>query len=384
MRRAAVRLARVVAPCVMAACGAPSEPQSQPALPWEITPAPTIDDGASYWPATAWRTALPSQVGMDSFTMAALSRDVRQRKWPTLRSLLVIHRGYLVLNEYVGGADPERLQLIQSVTKTVTGLLVGIAVDSGKFRATDGILDFFPEYGDFLRGGPKNAVTVDDVLTMRSGLDFYEEPYQGSPLQRLNSSTDDWLQLIFSQPMVAPPNERWSYNSGGIIALGGVLYATTGEAADVYARHALFGPIGITRFDWFKGQPHGLPHMGGGLSLTSPDMARIGYLLLRNGRWNDRQVVSQRWIAGLREHRTRQVGAWLTYSLDYGRTLWLLPPLAGVADGDVIAASGAGGQWILVIPSKDLVVVSTGDSGTMQEFTRAVQLTYDIIVPATH
>jgi CubicO group peptidase (beta-lactamase class C family) len=376
-------LGRSAIACVVAACATPSEPAPLPPTPWEITRAASVDDGASYWPQSQWRTALPSQVGMDSAAMATLSRDVRGKRWPTLRSLLVIHRGYLVFNEYLGGAEPQKLQLIQSVTKTVTGLLVGVAVDSGEFSVTDGIWEFFPEYASLLTG-MKGPITVDHFLTMRSCLNFWEEPYEGSPLQRLNNSTGDWLELIFTQSMTGSPGEKWSYNSGGIIALGGVLYSATGEPADVYARHALFGPIGISQFDWYKGQPHGLPHMGGGLSLTSPDMARIGYLLLRKGRWNDRQVVSESWIARMREHKTRQLGAWLSYSLDYGRTLWLLPPLSTGGDPDVIAASGAGGQWIIVVPGKDLVIVSTGDSDSMLDFTRAIQLTYDVIVPATH
>ena len=122
--------------------------------------------------------------------------------------------------------------------------------------------------------------------------------------------------------------------------------------------------------------------MAQGLSLPSPDMARTGYLMLRKGRWNDAPIVSEDWIARMRERKSLQLGQWLAYSLDYGRTLWLLPPIAGSGDVDVLAAGGAGGQWILIVPGKDLVVVGTGEATTIQEFTLPLKLLYDVIMPA--
>jgi len=124
--------------------------------------------------------------------------------------------------------------------------------------------------------------------------------------------------------------------------------------------------------------------MGLGLSLTVPDMASIGYLMLRTGRWNDTPIVSDTWIAGMRERKSTSVGKWSTYSLDYGRMLWILPAVRGVAgSGDVLAASGGGGQWILVVPGKDLVVVATGDAVAMANFVDPLAVLYDIVVPAT-
>lgn len=369
-----------------AACATPTtaDDSGPPPTRWEIKPAASVDNGASYWPGAQWRTALPRQVGMDSAALATLSRDVRQRKWPTLRSLLVVHHGYLVFNEYVAGVVPESLQVIQDVTMTATGLLVGIAMREGKLRPDDGVPQFFPEYASLLASGFRNGISVDHLLTMRSGLAFDDEPYEGSDLQALNRSTGDWLRLIFSHPMNAGAGERWRYKSGDVIALGGVLRAATGEPADSYARRTLFSPLGINRSSWLTGQPNGLPHMAGGLSLTSPDMARIGYLLLRKGRWNDAPIVSEEWVASMRERKSRQLGEWLTYSLDYGRMLWLLPPIAGSGDVDVLAASGAFGQWIFVVPGKDLVVVATSEAFTVGPFALPIQLLYDVIIPAAH
>jgi CubicO group peptidase (beta-lactamase class C family) len=364
------------------ACATPFEPA--PLLPtaWEITAAPKVDDGTTYWPQTRWRTALPGQVGMDSAAIGDLAGKVRRDAYPTMRSLLVVRNGFMVLNEYTHTAEPQMLVPMAAVAKTVTGLLVGIAVDSGLFHTDDPVSKYLPDY--VANSGFQSAITVDHFLTMRSGLNFFESPYDGSPMQQLNESKGDWLQVIFGQAMTGPPGEKWAYNSGGIIALGAVLGATAKEPADSFAMHTLFAKLGISNFDWYEGQPDHLPHMSSGLLLSSPDMARIGYLMLRNGRWNGAQVVSEGWISKMREHVTRQLGHWSDYQLDYGRTLWLLPPLPGSGDPDVLAAVGSGGMYIFVVPSKDLVVVSTGVSVTEAQFTQAIQLLYDVIIPAAH
>src|SRR6187401_3214647 len=122
------------------------EPDLAAPTPWEIQPAPSIDDGTSYWPGTQWRTALPAQVQMDSAAMATLSRDLRGNRWPTMRSLLIVRRGYLVLNEYLDDATPQDLQPLETATTTVTGLLVGVAEREGKLGMASGIPQLFPEY----------------------------------------------------------------------------------------------------------------------------------------------------------------------------------------------------------------------------------------------
>jgi CubicO group peptidase (beta-lactamase class C family) len=366
------------------ACITQTEPDLSAPTPWEIQPAPAIDDGAGYWPGTQWRTALPAQVQMDADAMSTLSRDLRGGRWPTVRSLLIVRRGYLVLNEYLDDATPQALQPLQSATATVTGLLVGVAVREGKLRAADGVPQLFPEYADLLGSGSfKNGMLVDHLLTMKSGLAFYEEDRAFTPsLAELTRSTGDWLRYIFSGTTTASPGERWNYSSGDAIALGGVLRAVTGEAANDYARRTLFAPLGITEYAWTTGQPNGLPQMGGGLSLTAPDMARLGYLLLRNGQWGATPIVTPEWVATMSDRRSIGVVTWLGYSLDFGRMLWELPAIRGTADFSVVAATGVRGQWIIVAPSRDLVVVATGDAVSVEDHAKVLQLLYDVILPA--
>jgi CubicO group peptidase (beta-lactamase class C family) len=374
-----------VASCIAGvACIRETEPDLTAATPWEIQPAATIDDGTTYWPGAQWRTALPAQVAMDSAAMATLSRDVRARRWPTMHSLLILRRGYLVFNEYLDSTTPQQLQPLATGTATVTGLLVGIAAREGTLQLGDGLPPLFPEYADLLGGASfRNGILVDHLLTMRSGLLWSEEDAGSTSLRGLTQSGDDWLRYIFGAPMTSAPGERWNYSSGDAIALGGVLHAKTGEAANVYARHALFGPLGITDYTWFTGRPDGLPQMGGGLSLTAPDMARLGYLMLRGGQWDTTPIVTPTWLASMGERKSPGAVEWLGYSLDFGRMLWELP-IRATGDPNIVAAAGTGGQWIIVVPSRDLVVVATGNALSVEKHATALQLLYDVILPATH
>jgi CubicO group peptidase (beta-lactamase class C family) len=195
-------------------------------------------------------------------------------------------------------------------------------------------------------------------------------------------STNDWLRLILARPMEASPGERWHYSSADAVLLGGALRATTGEPANDYARRTLFSSLGITDYTWLTGQPNGMPQTGSGLSLTAPDMARIGYLLLRKGQWQGTPLVTPAWVASMGERKSAGVVRWLKYSLDFGRMLWVLPAIPGGPATDAVAGTGIRGQWIVAVPSRDLVVVATGEARSVDEHAELLRLLYEVIVPA--
>ena len=345
------------------------------------------DDGLAYWPAASWRTAAPADVGMDQSRLNTLVSRIRGRQIAELNGLVVVRRGYVVLEEYANGSSATHVHEMQSVTKSVTSLLMGIAIDQKKIPSVSSrALDFFPEYTDIANmDDRKRAVTLASLLTMRSGINFYEDQYPGSPLQQLNDSRGDWLRMVFDQPMNASPNERWQYNSGGVISLGGVIYNTTGITADEFARQYLFEPIGIRVASWYKGNPNGLPHLGGGLALRASDLARIGYLVLRKGRWEDRQVVSESWLRESTSHHVRNPRTFGSHPTDYGYLWWLLPLNNQSSSGwetDIITASGAKGQWLFIVPSLDLVVAATSNGAGYQGYIDPADFLYSYILPA--
>lgn len=324
--------------------------------------------------------ARPADVGLDEAALAAAANGIRRGERGALHSLLVVRRGRLAVEEYFAGSSRDDVHTQQSVTKSVTSLLVGIAIDQGLVRSADApVLSFFPEHAD-LRGvdARRDAMTLEDLLTMRTGLLWSEEPYAGSDLQRLNDSRGDWVRFVMEHPMREAPGTRWQYNSGGTIVLAGVLRNATGGDVTEYARRVLFEPLGIRGERWFRSPYDGLPHTGGGLSLRARDMAKLGEMVLRGGRAGERQVVSREWLDGSFARAAGPID-W-PRPVYYGRLWWLFPP-SGAATTDVVTASGAGGQWIFVVPPLELVVVFTADQ-TNPRFFSPMEILFDQILSA--
>jgi CubicO group peptidase (beta-lactamase class C family) len=318
-------------------------------------------DGATYWPGTSWRTASPAQVGFDPVRLNALVDRLTTNAIPGLHSLIVVRHGYVAVEAYFNGSSAAQVHTMQSVTKSVTSLVTGIAIGEGKLTAASRVFDLLPRYDSLIRGDErKRAVTIGHLLQMRSGINFHESPYPGSPLQRLNESTGDWVAIALGEPMNAQPGTLWQYNGGGVIALAAAVQSATGVAFATYAREKLFQPLGITSETWIRSPYDGLPHTGGGLNLRAMDLARIGYLVLRDGKWNGTQVVSESWIRESTRVHTGAPRSLGGYGTDYGYLWWLMPVSSGTATDTMFTASGNLNQWAFVVPRLDLVIAVTG------------------------
>ena len=324
-----------------------------------IEPLPR--DGATYWPGTAWRTAEPAQVGLDGHRLNALADRLSSNAIPGLHSLVVVRHGYVAVERYFNGSTATQVHTMQSVSKSVTSLVTGIAIGEGKLSASTKVFDLLPQYDSLIRGDErKRSLTVGHLLQMRSGINYYESPYEGSPHQRLNNSAGDWAAIALGEPMNAAPGALWQYNSGGVIALARAVQAATGERFTDYARQRLFTPLGITTQSWIVSRYDSLPHTGGGLNLRAMDLARVGYLVLRQGRWNGTQVVPESWILESTRVHTQHTFSLGGYGSDYGLLWWRIPANYGTATDTMITASGNMNQWAFIIPRLDLVIAVTG------------------------
>jgi len=343
-------------------------------------------DGKNYYPTSQWRTSFPSEQGLDAKILKKLVKRLRKNKIAAIDSLLVVRNGYLVVDEYFNGSRPEDLHTLQSDTKSVTSLLIGIAAQQGMISSLDQqVLDFFPEYRRIRNVDDlKSAMTLRDLLTMRTGLDWGEDPYQGSPLFQLNNCRCDWLKFVLDWPMRETPGTRFEYNSGGVILLGGVIRNVSGMPTDFFAQQKLFDPLGIAQVRWAYGEPDNLPHTGGGLNMKARDMAKLGYLVLKKGLWEDKQVVSREWLDESMQHHVRHPRTFGSHPVDYGYLWWLLPLDGSGTDqgdqADIYTAAGARDQWIFVIPRYDMVVVVTGN--TVSTFAQPVDFLYNDILNA--
>jgi CubicO group peptidase (beta-lactamase class C family) len=343
-------------------------------------------DAESYWPAASWRTASPAQVGVKASAIAALTERLRAGSLGAEHALVIVRKGYVIADEYFAGWTADSIHTEQSVTKSVTSLVSGIAIARGDLQSVDQpLVELFDRYAPIANlDDRKRALTVRDVLTMRTGMDWNEDSYAGSPLEQLNQLQTDWLRFVIDWPMREQPGTRWQYNSGGVIALGGAIGLAAGMNTADYARTYLLRPIGITGDKWIRGFPDLLPHTGGGLYMTTRDLARVGYLVLRRGKWNGTQIVPDAWITESTRPivtptyrlggRTSSYGyLWWLYTLDGGQ------PDASTADL-VITAIGAQGQWLFVVPKYDLVV--TINAGITNGHDPALDMLFGTILPA--
>lgn len=236
---------------------------------------------------------------------------------------------------------------LQSVTKSVTATLIGIALGRGEIESLDvPLLSFFGAYDLSGVDARLHQATLRDLLTMRSGIEWHEgdRPLDGTNTTIQLEESDDWIRFTLGQPMDSDPGTKWAYNSGSSALMSEIIRSSTGEHVDAYAERYLFGPLGITDYYWKK-TPTGHPDTEGGLYLEALDLARIGQLYLDDGMWNGQRVLPSGWA---RDATTRHVD-----SPAYGYQWWLSNP-GGV---EVWSGRGFGGQFLVVIPSLRIVGV---------------------------
>lgn len=317
-----------------------------------------------------WPVATPGKAGLDGARLCALSKWLDGFPQANVHSVIVARRGALVFERYFPGDDeiwgrpvgvvehgPDVKHDLRSVTKSVTSLLVGIALDRKLIASIDEpVFKFFPEHAD-LRTPEKDRILLRHLLTMSAGLAWNETIPYSNPTNSERRMTDapNPYRYILARRLADPPGARFNYSGGATQLMAGILQKAAGKPLDEFAREALFAPLGIADVTWVK-MPNGDVSAASGLRLTSRDLAKLGQLVLARGEWNGRRVVSADWIA---PSATPQIeGArlgillhshywWLGYSVIDGRRL---PWTAGF---------GNGGQRLFIVPELDLVVVTT-------------------------
>jgi CubicO group peptidase (beta-lactamase class C family) len=352
---------------ILAGCGNGPTFAGTPA-PQNGTAAPTTAASATpveYWPTEGWRTSTPEAQGMDADKLADMMDWVAKEK-PILHSLLIIRHGYIVQETYFEPRKDTLKHDLYSVTKSFVSTLIGIALDQGKIdRIEHRVLDFFPGLEVENRTAEKERMTLEDLLTMRSGLSWVENDSEYGKLYR----SGDWVKYMLDLPMADPPGGQFLYCSGCSHLLSAILQESVGENAFAYAKENLFGPVGITSASW-ESNPAGVSIGGWGLQLVPRDMAKLGYLFLHGGMWDGRQIVSAGWVG---EATSEHTGTGPGSDLGYGYQWWIYPRWHGYA------ALGRYGQSIFVLPDLDLIVVTTAG---MPNHDPIFQMLRDYIEPA--
>lgn len=286
-----------------------------------------------------------------------------------LHIVLVERGGETVLESYGAGADenwgrplgtvtfgPETLHDLRSVTKSVVGLLYGIALDRKLVPALDApLLSQFPEYAELAADKDRQKRTIEHALTMTLGMEWDETvPYTSTKNSEVAMEfAEDRFRFVLDRPLIEEPGKRWVYSGGAVALIGEIIERGTGKTLPDFAQDVLFEPLGIDKFEWNAGKD-GVASPASGLRLKAADLLKIGRLVLNKGEWNGVQIVSSEWIeASISTKVPTDQG------VNYGYLWWLGAAPVPTLDGTVswAAGFGNGGQRLWVSPEADVTAV---------------------------
>lgn len=316
------------------------------------------DDG---WPAAA-----ASDTAFDPAALKALDTRLADGSLKQLTSVMVVQRGQPVYERYFNGADARTLHDVRSATKSVTALLAGAAIDRGLLPGVqDRVYDRFPEFTAAHRVDPRlRATTLADLLTMSSLWECDDEnPFSTGNEERMYV-TERWLDFALALPVKgyapwmrkpadSPHGRAFAYCTAGSFVVGAVVERATGKPLSEFAAQALERPLGIERSQWNR-SPEGIGMGGGGTRYRTRDLAKFGQLVVDQGRWQGKQVISAGYIAAM-----TSVQAQANDESEYGYQWWRMHVQVDGRDVAAWAMSGNGGNYVFAVPERQLVVTIT-------------------------
>ena len=284
-----------------------------------------------------------------------------------VHAVLVVRHGSLVFEHYFKGADerwgrplgvvtfaPEVKHDLRSITKSVTSLLLGIAIDRGWVPGVDApVLSLLPAYAD-LRSTAMNRITLRHLLTMSAGLKWDENvPYSNPANSEIQmDEARDPYRYVLTRQIDTQPGAIWNYSGGGAALISAVLHQATGKTEDVLAKELLFDPLGIGDVAWVRYPGNGEPLAASGLAMRPRDLAKLGQLVLNRGMWDGRQIVPAAWIDASIAPQIQ--GPQLYF---YGYQWWLGRSLVNGHQVDWAVGYGLGGQRLYILPQLDMVAL---------------------------
>jgi len=332
---------------MLTGCG-PSGPSTEDLAAVEYTPLPGDD----------WKVSTPAEQGLDPMLVAELYYNAAESE--TIYSLLVIKNGYLIAEGYFNEGSVDQKDRLQSVTKSYTSALVGIALEQGYLSSVDQkMLDFFPEVAGQITDPRKEQITIRDLLQMRAGYPWEET----DPALWDGLLSGYYVPLIEGFPLTADPGTEFQYSNLTSNWLGIIVDRATGTNLKAYAEENLFLPIGVEVGDWgtdAEGHNNGC----GDLHFTARDAAKFGLLYLNDGEYEGNQVISASWVRESLQGYSENINATGGFPANWGLSLknigygyqWWS---ARVGEHHFDFAWGHGGQLIVLLDELDMVIVLT-------------------------
>lgn len=287
---------------------------------------------------------------------------LNEGKYPYVRSMIIVKNKKLVHEVYSPYHQRNTLHWLASITKTFTSTLIGIAIDKGYISSVnESVIKLLPEFSHAVEDLKFQNIKLKHLMSMTSGTDWNESSSYNATAnsEHIMVDTEDWMSYVLRQKVVHSPGTIFNYNTGGIHLLSAVIKSATGQYADEFAEKHLLHPLGIFGYQWNR-DPKGFPCTGGtdgGLGLRTRDLAKFGFLILNNGIWQGKQIVSKKWIKeATRNHKPDH-----SLGRGYGYN-WV--PGSRMVEGKTIhyiATFGYGGQFLIIFPEFDIIFALTSD-----------------------
>lgn len=300
-----------------------------------------------------------------------------------LHSIMVVQNGHVIYEQWMNEGNPHSPHILNSVSKTFTAIAVGMVIENGQLKLEDKLISFFPEELPDSVSDHLADIEIRDLLTMTCG-HATDHTYE---MQRIakNDSSMNWVRQFLSYPVEYTPGEVYCYNSAGTYILSAIVQKVTGKKVLDMLNERLFEPLHIENAHWTETN-QGINHGGWGLFLKTEDLAKVGQLLLQNGQWYGKQIISAAWIKEMSKKQVDSSPAGIN-SIDlqereidpsaddwvqgYGYQMWRCRHNAFRADG-------ANGQYIIVLPTQNSVIAITADTKDMQ---KEINLVWKYILP---
>ena len=315
--------------------------------------------------ASDWGIANAESVGLSANRLAQMDSAIRKGDFKNVTSVLVARHGKLIHESYFDN-EPNGLRNTRSLTKTVTGMLIGIAIDKGLLSGVDAnVFRFFQDKMPVQNPDPrKEKITVEDFLTMSSSLECDDNNSFSRGNEERMYLIEDWIKFTLdlpvkgfpawvTKPKDSPYGRSFSYCTAGAVTLGGVLERATRMSVQTFAAKNLFDPLGISKVEW-QFTPLNLAMTGGGLSLRSRDLLKLAQLYLNGGVWNGRQIITQQWVKVSTTPKAE-----IDDDTEYSYLWWLRSFKSGTKKYPTYYMTGNGGNKAMVFPDLDMVVVIT-------------------------
>jgi CubicO group peptidase (beta-lactamase class C family) len=333
------------------------------------------------WPANFVEYGSPFYENIDGNVLSELDGKIKTGVFGDIHSLLILRNDKIVFENYYSNYQRDDLHPLGSSTQSIISTLVGtVEHTSESFSISDKIIDFFPEYPQYFDNIPqKDQIEIRHLLSHTSGLwwDEWTHPFGSEDNDAyVMSISEDWVANVLSTPMIREPGSAFTFNSGNSVLMAPLLEKATGMDLEELAKIRLFDPLNITEWKWER-IPGDYVNAAWGLHMKPIDLAKIGYLFLNEGKWQDYELFAETW-------QTRSTRRRLSVSsyYGYGYYWWSFTNVADVAlylgTNDVFFSWGEGGQFLFVVPHLNLVVVTTAGNYNGNE-TKAIEMLRDYI-----